>query len=115
MIAILLQLGAARKERLETIYERLLFELNNVVKVMGGWDGKKKLSDDEKRTISRMLHLHLDSLVESVSIEGRSCIRGFWYRLGVGRIMYRRIGGEWFLEKHKYERFNSWYAAILVL
>lgn len=88
MIAILLQLGAARKERLETIYERLLFELNNVVKVMGGWDGKKKLSDDEKRTISRMLHLHLDSLVESISIEGRSWIRGFWYRLGVGRIMY---------------------------
>ena len=65
----MLQLGAASKERLEAIYERLLSELNNVVREMGDWDGKKEnLPQDKKRTISRMLHLHLDSLVESIAV-----------------------------------------------
>jgi len=115
-IAILLQLGAASKERLEAIYERLLSELNNVVREMGDWDGKKKnLPQDKKRTISRMLHLHLDSLVESIAVEGRSRWRGFWYRLGIGRLMYQRVGEKWFLERHRYQRLENWYAGTLVL
>ena len=114
-IAILLQLGAASKERLEAIYERLLSELNNVVKEMEGWDGKQKLPDDKKATISRMLHLHLDGLVESIAVEGRSWGREFWYKLLVGRLTYQRVAGKWFLERHRYKRFEYWYRGTLEL
>ena len=118
-IAIWARLRAASKERLEAIYERLLSELNNVARQMGGWDGNPaRLSDDKKRTISRMLHLHLDSLVEAIAVEGRSCWRRFlysWCGLGVGRLLYRRVGKKWFLQKHRYKRFEYWYNGILML
>lgn len=114
-IAIWLQLGAASTERLEAIYERLLLELNNVVREMGGWNGKANLSEDKKRIISRMLHLHLDTLVESIAIEGRSRWRKFWYNLRVGKHWYVKVGEEWFLEKHRYRRFEYWYSETLKL
>ena len=114
-IGILLHLGTARKEGLEAIYEKLLSEFHDIVREIGSWDGKKKLSIDKKRVISRMLHLHLDSLVESIAIEGRSRWRGFLYRLGIGQLLYESIGDKWFLEKHRYQRFESWYSGTLVL
>lgn len=116
-IAILLQLGAASKERLEAMYERLLSQLNDVVRELGGWDGKKRLSVARKRRVARMLHMHLDSLVESIATEGRSWWRGFLHRLSRGR-MYTRVGGKggkWFLANHRYQRFEKWYTGILVL
>ena len=114
-IGILLHLGAARKERSEAIYEKLLSEFHDVVREIGNWDGKKKLSIDRKRVISRMLHVHLDSLVESIAIEGGSWWRGFLYRLGIGKLLYKSIEDKWFLEKHRYQRFESWYSGTLVL
>ena len=114
-IFILLQLGAASKERLEAIYGSLIQDLNEVVREMGGWNGKANLSADKKRIISRMLHLHLDTLVESIAIEGRSGWRKFWYNLRVGKHWYVKVGEEWFLEKHRYKRFEYWYANTLVL
>jgi hypothetical protein len=115
-IFVLLQLSAASKERLEAIYERLLSDLNNVVKEMGNWDGNtESLSDDKKRTISRMLHMHLDGLVESIALEGRSGWRKFLYKLGVGKLWYEELGGEWFLEKHRYRKFEYWYSVTLML
>lgn len=131
-IFVLLQLGAASKERLEAIYERLLSELNQVVREMGGWDGVENLPDDKKRTISRMLHLHLDSLVASITVEGRSSWRKFWYSrtlmlynetLGAATYveevfhlekddLHKDIGGEeclkqYFQKLQEYERGNS--------
>lgn len=83
---------------------------------MGEWDGGSgTLSTDKKRTISRMLHMHLDSLVESIGVEGRSGWRRFLYRFGIGKPMYEEVAGKWFLEKHRYRRFEYWYSGILML
>jgi len=107
-IAIRWQLRAARKERLEAIYERLTSELNGVVREMGNCADPTNLSVHKKRTVSRMLHLHLDNLVESVAIEGRSRWRKLLYRLRVERRKYSKVGAEWYLERHRYKRFSNW-------
>lgn len=114
-IVVWAQLGAASKERLEAIYERLLSDLDSVVREMGGWDGDPAIiPDHKKRTISRMLHLHLDNLVESIALEGTSRWLGFWYTLLVAKCWYIKVG-RWFLNKHRYRRFEDWYAGISVL
>ena len=112
-IAILLQLGAASKERSEAIYQRLLSELNDIVKEIGGCKKPENLSEEKKRIVSRMLHMHLDGLVETIAIEGRSWWRKFLYKLGIGRRRYIQLGQEWYLDRHRYERFESWYKGIL--
>jgi len=116
-IAIVVQLGTGNKERLEAIYERLLSQLNEIVRELGNWDGQGYLPAEKRRTISRMLHMHLDSLVESIAVEGRSRVRGLLYRLSRKR-MYRRLGGnegKWFIASHRYLRFEYWYSSTLVL
>jgi len=114
-IGIWVQLGTANKARSEAIYERLLSQLNDIVWELGSWDGKNKLCIEKKRMISRMLHTHLDSLVESIAIEGRSWWRGLLYRLPKIGERYESIGDKWFLEKHRYQRFENWYTGTLAL
>lgn len=115
-IAIWSRLRATNKQRVEAIYERLLGELSNIVRVMGNWDGNPaRLPDVKKRVISRMLHMHLDSLVEAIALEGSSGWRKFRYKLGFGKHCYEELGGEWFLEKHRYRRFEYWYSVTLML
>ena len=114
-IGIWVQLGTANKARSEAIYERLLSQLNDIVWEMDNWNGKTKLPLGKKRMISRMLHTHLDSLVESIAIEGRSGWRGFLYRLPKIRERYKSIGDKWYLEKHRYQRFENWYTGTLAL
>ncbi len=115
-IALCTQLRAASNARLEAIYESLLQDLNKVVGEMGGWNGNPaSLPNDKRRVVSRMLHMHLDSLVEAISIEGRSHWRRLWYRLGFGRLLYKKLAGRWFLIKNRYRRFEHWYADTLEL
>jgi metal-responsive CopG/Arc/MetJ family transcriptional regulator len=123
LIALLAQLKAASNERMEAIYESLMHDLNMVVLEMKGWDGEPtSLSDNKKRVIARMLHMHLDSLVETIAVEGRCgrCCKffyrlGVFCRLGVGRSSHVELAGKWLLLNYRYKRFENWYSDTLRL
>ena len=115
-VAIYRRLGAMNKERLEVHYERLINELAKIVEVMGDWDGNvDNLDARNRRIISRMLHLQLDTLVDTIAVEGSNTPRAIAYHCRIGRLFYRKLGYKCFIEKDRFIRFSNWYAGTSIL
>ena len=118
VITIKLQLSASSNERMEAIFESLLHDLMTIVQEMREWNGKPdSLEVERKRLLSRMIHMHLDSLVEAVAVEGRCGFfkRFLYMKLKLNKSCYRVLANNWLLTTNRFNRFEHWYSDTLIL